>query len=90
VKAQVLNTTIRDFGSTLCGLGILIHQTVIAKEPHAILLLTAMVLLSVPGTIGLMSLWLNGKSTESGIPSRGSHSQLSPSSSPSSGGDSDG
>jgi hypothetical protein len=35
---------------------------VMAKEPHGILLATALVLLSVPSATGLLSLFLGGKS----------------------------
>jgi hypothetical protein len=62
VDPKVINAMVRDFGSTLAGLGILVHQTVMAKEPHGILLATALVLLSVPSATGLLSLFLGGKS----------------------------
>lgn len=69
-----MNTVIRDLGSTLFGFGILIHQTIIAKDPHGELLVTALVLLGVPGATGLLALWLNGRSTAATTVGSGSSS----------------
>lgn len=78
MKAQRLNTVVRDFGSTLLGFAILVHQTVIAEEPHALLILAALTLLGVPGASGLLALWLNGKSNGGGTPGSGSPSRPLP------------
>lgn len=56
------NSIARDLGSTLVGLGILLHQTLAAPSPNIQLLATALALLGVPGVTGLAALWLNGKS----------------------------
>jgi hypothetical protein len=79
VKASAVSTILRDAGSFALGAFVVVYETVKVPQPNPFLLLVALVLLGVPGAIGLVTLARGKQETQdttSGSPTSQSQQSL--------------